>query len=96
MSPDSAVPTPGWLYPTCHEHVAGAVEHLLLQVLKVCADPTQPLPTGLDDEQQTTVKDAALTVFDRLVMPHAARPATVPHVVKQRRALTFDLDRLWS
>lgn len=96
LSPDSAAPKPDWLYPSCHEHVAGAVEHVLRDLLKVCADPTQPLPTRLDDTQRAAVTDAALAVFDRLVTPHTARPATVPHVVKQRRALTFDLARLWS
>jgi hypothetical protein len=96
FSPDAAAPKPAWLYPTCHEQMAGAVERILRAVLTVCADPTRPLPDGLDDPQKAEVTAAALAVFDRLVAPHAARPAAVPHVVVQRRALTLDLDKLWS
>jgi hypothetical protein len=96
LSPETAAPKPDWLYPTCHEHLAGAVEHILRDVLRVCADPTQPLPAALDAGQKAAVTGAALDVFDRLVAPYTSRPATVPHMVRQRRALTFDLDRVWS
>jgi hypothetical protein len=96
LSPSKAAPKPDWLYPTCQEHLSSAIEHVLRDVLKACADPSQPLPAGLNDKQKAAVKRAALAVFDRLVAPHADRPAAVPHVVRQRRDLTFDLDRLWS
>lgn len=96
LSPEQAAPAPGWLYPTCHERVAGAVEHVLRGILKRCADPHQPLPDALDDTQKATVNQAALDVFDQIVAPYAGRPSSLPHVITQRRALRSDLTRLWS
>lgn len=96
LSPDRAAPKPPWLNQICDERLASAVENVLLQVLKLCADPAKQLPAAIDDAQKNLVRDATLDVFDRLVAPHAVRPATVRHVVRQRHALIRDLARLWS
>jgi hypothetical protein len=96
LSPDASAPRPAWLYPTCDEQLAGAAEDVLRELLKVCAEPGQPLPAGLEPSQRAAVTAAALSVFDRLVAPHGHRPAKVPQVVRQRQALANDLNRLWS